>query len=126
MLPVLAVLFCLGGSPAHGQEKPSAAQIAEWRKDAEKGVATAQFKFGWCYAHGQGVAQNDAEAVKWCRKAAEQGYALAQITLGAATPQEQASRRTRSRRSNGAARLLNRVMPMPNPTSHFATPTVKA
>ena len=30
----------------------------------------------------QGVAQDYAEAVKWWRKAAEQGYVLAQLNLG--------------------------------------------
>ena len=31
---------------------------------------------------GRGVPQDDAEAVKWYRKAADQGYALAQTNLG--------------------------------------------
>ena len=34
------------------------------------------------YDRGQGVPQNYAEAVKWYRKAADQGEALAQSTLG--------------------------------------------
>ena len=34
------------------------------------------------YANGRGVAANDAEAVKWFRKAAEQGNASAQSNLG--------------------------------------------
>jgi TPR repeat protein len=34
------------------------------------------------YREGRGVPQNDAEAVKWFRKAAEQGYAGAQYSLG--------------------------------------------
>jgi uncharacterized protein len=34
------------------------------------------------YFNGQGVRQNYAEAVKWYRKAAEQGYAWAQYNLG--------------------------------------------
>ena len=34
------------------------------------------------YANGEGVPQNDAEAVKWYRKAAEQGDAEAQANLG--------------------------------------------
>lgn len=35
------------------------------------------------YDDGHGVTQDYAEAVKWYRKAAEQGYALAQYNLGA-------------------------------------------
>ena len=34
------------------------------------------------YASGRGVPQDDAEAVKWYRKAAEQGHADAQNNLG--------------------------------------------
>lgn len=36
------------------------------------------------YANGAGVAQNDADAVKWYRKAADQGLAQAQSKLAAA------------------------------------------
>ncbi len=34
------------------------------------------------YRDGEGVPQDDAEAVKWFRRAAEQGYAYAQRNLG--------------------------------------------
>ena len=34
------------------------------------------------YATGQGVPEDDAEAVRWYRLAAEQGYAAAQFNLG--------------------------------------------
>ena len=34
------------------------------------------------YASGRGVAKDDAQAVAWYRKAADQGLALAQINLG--------------------------------------------
>jgi hypothetical protein len=34
------------------------------------------------YNDGEGVPENDAEAVKWYRKAADQGYADAQSNLG--------------------------------------------
>jgi TPR repeat protein len=82
ILFILTILFCLGGSPAHGQEKPSDAQIEEWRKAAEKGDAPTQFHLGWCYENGHGVNQDAVEAVKWYRKAAEQGLAGAQCNLG--------------------------------------------
>jgi len=39
-------------------------------------------KIGLMYFNGEGVTENDAEAVKWFRKAAEQGDALAQKNLG--------------------------------------------
>jgi TPR repeat protein len=34
------------------------------------------------YGIGQDVAQDDAEAIRWFRKAAEQGNALAQFNIG--------------------------------------------
>ena len=43
-----------------------------------QGDADAQFNLGFMYDNGRGVAQNDAEAVRWYRKAAEQGDAGAQ------------------------------------------------
>ncbi len=49
---------------------------------AEQGHAVAQFNLGLKYAKGEGVPENDAEAVKWYRKAAEQGNAVAQGQLG--------------------------------------------
>jgi len=54
----------------------------KYLKAAEKGDAEAQFKLGVMYDKGQGVPQDDAEAVKWYRKAAEQGDADAQFKLG--------------------------------------------
>ncbi|HHF4078950.1 TPA: tetratricopeptide repeat protein [Haemophilus influenzae] len=53
-----------------------------WLSLAEQGNAIAQFNLGLMYINGQGVKQDDFEAVKWFRKAAEQGYANAQINLG--------------------------------------------
>jgi len=35
------------------------------------------------YYHGRGVGKDYEEAMKWYRKAAEQGYVLAQASLGA-------------------------------------------
>ncbi|EOX4856310.1 tetratricopeptide repeat protein, partial [Haemophilus influenzae] len=45
---------------------------------AEQGNAEAQLMLGVMYARGIGVKQDDFEAVKWYRQAAEQGYANAQ------------------------------------------------
>ena len=54
----------------------------EWKALAEQGDAEAQFGLGLMYRNGQGVTQDDKEAVKWYRLAAEQGYADAQFALG--------------------------------------------
>ena len=42
---------------------------------AEMGSAVFQNDLGVMYANGEGVPQNDVEAVKWYRLAAEQGGA---------------------------------------------------
>ena len=46
-------------------------------------IAQAQYNLGVCYANGDGVAKDEAEAAKWYRKATEQNYAPAQLNLGA-------------------------------------------
>jgi len=42
----------------------------------------AQYTLGIMYDNGQGVIQDDQQAVSWYRKAAEQGHAEAQFNLG--------------------------------------------
>ena len=59
------------------QEQEKAAEQALERLSAED-----QYKFGLKYSKGEGVTKDDAKAVKWIRKAAEQGYAQAQSKLG--------------------------------------------
>ena len=49
---------------------------------AELGNAKAQSQLGFMYASGDGIAQDNAEAVKWFRRAAEQGLPEAQSVLG--------------------------------------------
>ncbi|HXC67540.1 MAG TPA: SEL1-like repeat protein, partial [Nitrospiraceae bacterium] len=44
-----------------------------WQPLAAQGDAAAQFNVGLMYRHGQGVTQDFQEALKWYRKAAEQG-----------------------------------------------------
>jgi TPR repeat protein len=51
---------------------------------AEGGDARAQFDIGFMYAQGWGVAKDPAEAIKWYRKAANQGLQVAQHFLGMA------------------------------------------
>ena len=56
--------------------------LATLRELAEAGDAEAQTELGWRYEDGRGVRQDDAEAVRWYRRAAEQGQARAQNNLG--------------------------------------------
>lgn len=51
--------------------------------DAKKGTPEAQSQLGLAYLSGsRGANKNEAEAVSWLRKAAEQGHASAQNSLG--------------------------------------------
>jgi len=55
--------------------------IEEVKAKAEAGDAESQVELGFRYEQGKGVAKDQAEAVKWYRKAAEQNYAEAQYNL---------------------------------------------
>ena len=69
--------------PAGFQTGPAKAQdLEQLRKAAEQGDTGAQYNLGYIYDKGEGVPENDREAVKWFRKAAEQGHAEAQYSLG--------------------------------------------
>ena len=59
------------------------AALAEWRPLAQAGNARAQNFLGFMYDNGEGVLEDDLEAVKWYRLAAEQGNPKAQYGLGA-------------------------------------------
>ena len=52
------------------------------RADAEQGDPYAQSELGYLYAVGDGVAEDDVEAVRWWSLAAEQGDPYAQYNLG--------------------------------------------
>ena len=53
-----------------------------FKKLAEQGDAAAQNELGYMYENGEGVRQDDAQAVAWYRKAAEQGDAQAAYNIG--------------------------------------------
>jgi hypothetical protein len=67
---------------AHGRGDYSTA-LRLLRPLAVQGNANAQYNLGNMYMDGQGVPQNDAEAVKWFRRAADQDFVDAQSNLGA-------------------------------------------
>jgi len=56
--------------------------LIEFRSLAEQGNTDALYNLGQMYRLGEGVQQNDAEAVKWYLLAAEKGDADAQYNLG--------------------------------------------
>ena len=56
-------------------------KIQELKANAEKGDAQAQYWLGNAYSIGQGVDQNDEEAIRWFRKASIQNHPEAQFFL---------------------------------------------
>ena len=62
-------------------QSAAASEFDEMKALADKGLAWAQFNLALMYDKGEGVPENDAEAVKWYRKAADQGYVKAQYNL---------------------------------------------
>ena len=81
-LTVFLVLFACAGAMACSEEGGDVPEfIQELRGQAEQGDAKAQFNLGVMYYNGWGVPQNDAERVKWTRRAAEQGLAEAQYRM---------------------------------------------
>ena len=80
MLSCFAGLFC--GSLAPAQEQTLPKVTVELRAKAEKGDAMSQLFLGAAYANGSGVPTDEAEAIKWCRKAAGQGEVKGQVFLG--------------------------------------------
>ena len=74
---LLIVTILLFSSAAYGQT-----EFDETKLLAEQGNSFAQYNLGVMYENGEGVSENDADAVKWYRLAAEQGRARAQNNLG--------------------------------------------
>jgi hypothetical protein len=60
-----------------------AGALAIWQPLAEQGDVTMQLLVGSIYDFGQGVPQDDAQAVKWYERAAAQGSAKGQYQAGA-------------------------------------------
>ncbi len=67
-------------STVHDQQPKT---LQEVQKLAEAGDSDAQWQMGVRYHHGQGVPQDDAQAVRWFQLSAERGNVAAQGALGA-------------------------------------------
>ncbi len=75
---IISVLVFVFSAQANAQSP----DFQETLEKAEACDAQAQLKLGFRYRDGEGVGQNDKEATRWFRLAAEQGNALAQNLLG--------------------------------------------
>ena len=79
LILVLAVLVALAGFQPGLAEDQDFKQLLE---DAVQGDVCARSVLGLMYAMGEGVPENNREAGKWFRLAADQGNAEAQFNLG--------------------------------------------
>lgn len=59
------------------------AAFQHYQKAASKGLAEAQYNVGQAYFTGLGVPKNDALAVEYWKMSGQQGFGLAQLSLGA-------------------------------------------
>jgi TPR repeat protein len=72
-------------SRAYYEAKHFQAAVAQLRKAAEQGYASAQYNLGVMYEYGKSVSQDYGEALIWYSKAAEQGDETAKNKLGRLT-----------------------------------------
>jgi len=81
LLPQISQAAYSDGLAAYeAQDYPRAFQA--WQAAATHGDSAAQASLAIMYHQGDGVAQNDALAAVWMRKAADQGSAAAEVFLG--------------------------------------------
>lgn len=78
---VMPTGYCANEASLPGEGGGENETAASYRAAAECGDAGAQFNLGVCYAKGEGVEKDAAQAAEWIRKAAEQGHAEAQYNL---------------------------------------------
>ena len=81
-LAATAALLPLPGWNIDLDGAPPTKMMRAWRKAADGGQAYAQYKLGFCYSFGRGVAKDVEAAAEWYVKAAAQGFAAAQVNLG--------------------------------------------
>ena len=119
----LAVLLLTAGATQLSPQQTAADRklLEEERAMAKKGDATAQFNLGVRYAKGVGVLEDQTEAVKWYRKAAEQNYAEAQHKLGVRYATGMGVAKDEVEAVRCIAKPLNKISPTPNPTWVSAT-----
>jgi TPR repeat protein len=81
-----------------------AAALKELRPLAERGNARAQVALALMYEQGHGVPENKDEALRWYRKAADQGHADAQFQMAVrTTPMSEAAKWFRKAADQGHA-----------------------
>lgn len=82
----LANLYVFGLGVPKGETDPDQRAAQFYFEAARRGHAAAQHALGILYLTGKGVQQDQAEAVKWFRRAAAQGHTEAQRYVDAPSP----------------------------------------
>ncbi|KAF9897209.1 hypothetical protein BX616_006004, partial [Lobosporangium transversale] len=90
--------FLLGALEMENENPNLKAAFQHYQKAASKGLAEAQYNVGQAYFRGIGVPKNDALAIEYWKMSGQQGFGLAQLSLGAyyfqdETPQSQSEPR---------------------------------
>ncbi|KAF9274845.1 hypothetical protein BGZ68_000319 [Mortierella alpina] len=85
--------FLLGALEMQEEKPNHKTAFQHYQRAASKGLAEAQYNVGQAYFTGLGVPKNDALAVEYWKMSGQQGFGLAQLSLGAyyfqdETPQE--------------------------------------
>lgn len=93
LLLIAIILAGLSGTPAFAQDFNKgviafqagdyAGALSHWQPLAETDDAEAQRNIGIMYQQGLGLPQNNSEAAKWYRRAADNGHSRAPQNLGA-------------------------------------------
>jgi TPR repeat protein len=81
-LTLLSAGIIIGNLARISPNTAKSALIKDLSEKAEKGDDVALWNLGYMYEHGESVAQDYKEAVKWYRKGAEQGDDRAEYNLG--------------------------------------------
>ena len=81
---LLEVVTIFYGFPANAISDAYQQYLDNRKSKADAGDSKAEASLGTAYSMGRDLPQNDAEAVKWWRKAAEQGDVRGETMLGTA------------------------------------------
>ena len=82
MVVSLSYLGLLGLLPMSLSAAMTSEQVASLIASSENGDRYSQVRLGECYAEGNGVARDEAEAIRWYRLAAAAGEGRAYLMLG--------------------------------------------
>jgi TPR repeat protein len=94
-----------------GVDEDNVAALAWYLRAAEQGDPDAQNNLGAMYDAGEGISEDNAEAVKWYALAADQGI------LARCISPAKASRKTRSKPTNGSLFPVNSATTMAGKTA---------